>query len=127
MRPRTTRRPNRPKRNHGPIWNRRSLCGASVCPIKLEPRTSVMLPCGDWFPEACGDRQRIRPNVDRATAPRARPARLTAGWFRLACGGRLPILLSGRPEMDSQAWLENGPQPLDGEKEPTVSIGSFSE
>jgi hypothetical protein len=86
-----------------------------------------MLPCGDWFPEACGDRQRVRPNAGRTAAPRADPARVTAGWFRLACDGRLQILLSGRLKMYSQAWVENGPQPLYGEKEPTVSVGSFSE
>jgi hypothetical protein len=112
---------------HDPIWKRRSLRGASVRPIKTAPRTSLMLLCGGWFPAACGDRQRIRPDVGRAAAPRAHLARLTAGWFRLACDGRLPILLSGRLEMDSQAWVENGPQPLYGEKEPTVSVGSFSE
>jgi hypothetical protein len=87
---------------HGPIWKRRSLRGASVRPIKLESRTSLMLLCGDWFPEACGDRQRTLPDVGRAAAPRAHPARPTAGWFRPACGGRLPILLA-TAEMYSQA------------------------
>ena len=70
-----------------------------------------MLLCG-WFPGACGDLQLIRPNAGRAAAPRAHPDRLAADWFRRACDGRLRILLPGRPEMHSQARLENGPRNL---------------
>jgi len=57
---------------------------------------------GGWFPGACGDLQRIRPNVGRAAAPLALPTRLTAEWFQQVCGGRLLIQLAGLPEMYSQ-------------------------